>query len=133
MVYISTIYLFARILMIVGTHYVLQCGIELVYFSFIRPKPLTKVYSCLIRKCNDYALRFLLKADQLFFLLRSQQLFEFDEKADKKDDDVFHFVGYLPVNGRLYELDGLLEGPIDHGEVPDKGWFCLWLPVLLAT
>ena len=60
-------------------------------------------------------------------------MFEFDEKADKKDDDVFHFVGYLPVNGRLYELDGLLEGPIDHGEVPDKGWFCLWLPVLFAT
>lgn len=53
-----------------------------------------------------------------------QQLFEFDEKSAKSDDDVFHFVGYLPINGRLYELDGLQDGPIDHGPIPSNGMSC---------
>jgi len=29
--------------------------------------------------------------------------------------EAFHFVSYVPINGRLFELDGLKPNPIDHG------------------
>ncbi|XP_070558921.1 ubiquitin carboxyl-terminal hydrolase BAP1-like isoform X2 [Ptychodera flava] len=29
--------------------------------------------------------------------------------------ETFHFVSYVPINGRLFELDGLKPYPIDHG------------------
>lgn len=31
--------------------------------------------------------------------------------------ETFHFVSYVPVSGRLFELDGLKPFPIDHGKV----------------
>ncbi|VDP40010.1 unnamed protein product [Echinostoma caproni] len=61
----------------------------------------------------------------------SYQMFEFEDKVSKKPDDVYHFVGYLPVNGVLYELDGLKEGPIDHGKIPGgTAWIDFARPIL---
>ena len=35
--------------------------------------------------------------------------------VDEKDDGLFHFVGYTFRNGQIYELDGLKQYPITHG------------------
>lgn len=29
--------------------------------------------------------------------------------------EAFHFVSYVPIDGKLFELDGLKPYPIDHG------------------
>ncbi|XP_018430179.1 PREDICTED: ubiquitin carboxyl-terminal hydrolase isozyme L5 [Nanorana parkeri] len=59
-----------------------------------------------------------------------QQMFEFDAKSSAKDDDAFHFVSYFPVNGRLYELDGLRDGPIDLGTCNQDDWISVVRPVI---
>jgi len=60
-----------------------------------------------------------------------QQMFEFDAKQADKDDDVFHFISYVPFEGRLYELDGLREGPVDLGVIPDgTDWIQTARPVI---
>ncbi|KAM4641484.1 LOW QUALITY PROTEIN: ubiquitin carboxyl-terminal hydrolase isozyme L5 [Discoglossus pictus] len=59
-----------------------------------------------------------------------QQMFEFDAKSTSKDEDAFHFVSYVPVNGRLYELDGLRDGPIDLGPCSQDDWISTVRPVI---
>lgn len=54
--------------------------------------------------------------------------FAVDQRAaeeGEEGEDAFHFVAYVPVNGTLYELDGLREAPLNHGvcskeEFPEK-------------
>ena len=48
-----------------------------------------------------------------------------DSKVATKDDDVFHFISFVPHKNTLYELDGLQSGPISHGECSEETWLAL--------
>ncbi|XP_030766148.1 ubiquitin carboxyl-terminal hydrolase isozyme L5 [Sitophilus oryzae] len=60
-----------------------------------------------------------------------QQIFEFDPSVARKEEDAFHFISYIPIDGRLYELDGLKQGPIDLGPIsPDSEWTDVVRPII---
>ena len=45
-----------------------------------------------------------------------------EARAAKEEDDVYHFIAFLPAAGRLWELDGLKPGPIDLGACTEVRW-----------
>ena len=50
------------------------------------------------------------------------------KSSSDDDEDAFHFVAFVPVAGKVYELDGLKRGPILVGDVPSDGpW---WQPAI---
>jgi ubiquitin carboxyl-terminal hydrolase L5 len=44
---------------------------------------------------------------------------EEDEKEAGDAEEVYHFIGYVPAHGKVWELDGLKSGPLEVGELPD--------------
>mmetsp|Transcript_13866 Transcript_13866/g.32935 ORF Transcript_13866/g.32935 Transcript_13866/m.32935 type:complete len:363 (-) Transcript_13866:243-1331(-) len=57
--------------------------------------------------------------------------FEMEERTATKEDDVYHFTAYMPVQGQLWELDGLQQGPILLGDVdPAEPWWRKVVPIL---
>ena len=59
------------------------------------------------------------------------------KKAAQEDDvlDSYHFVGYVPAYGKVWELDGLGAGPLEVGELESvnstDGWEDIVRPALL--
>jgi ubiquitin carboxyl-terminal hydrolase L5 len=58
--------------------------------------------------------------------------FVFEEKSSHsgEEEDAFHFVSYLPHDGKVYELDGLKPGPIELGSIDDDHD---WLSIATAS
>ncbi|KAL3312393.1 ubiquitin carboxyl-terminal hydrolase [Cichlidogyrus casuarinus] len=61
----------------------------------------------------------------------SSTYFNIDSKITDPDEDVYHFVGYVPIDGVIYELDGLKTAPIKHSEIAnDSNWVDTVQPII---
>lgn len=41
-----------------------------------------------------------------------------DEEEEEGAEETYHFIGYVPAFGKVWELDGLKSGPLEVGELP---------------
>ena len=55
---------------------------------------------------------------------RPEHFVEYDKSAGGDSEDTFHFIAYLPIKGKLFELDGLKDGPVCLGDCDpsDGSW-----------
>ncbi|GAA5992938.1 hypothetical protein JCM5350_007811 [Sporobolomyces pararoseus] len=42
-----------------------------------------------------------------------------DNQPQSESEDAFHFISYVPIDGQLFELDGLKQKPVSHGKIPE--------------
>ncbi|KAK0447444.1 ubiquitin C-terminal hydrolase [Desarmillaria tabescens] len=53
------------------------------------------------------------------------------KKAEEGDEETYHFIGYVPAYGKVWELDGLKSGPLEVGDVAAKTeWMDVVRPAL---
>lgn len=46
-------------------------------------------------------------------------------------EDNYHFITYVPISGRVYELDGLVDAPMDLGPIGEgQDWLDVVRPVI---
>ncbi|CAJ0866757.1 3260_t:CDS:2 [Entrophospora sp. SA101] len=60
----------------------------------------------------------------------SEPFFLENQPSTSDKDDIFHFISYVPVNGALYELDGLSTGPVNLGPCTENDWLEKVRPVI---
>ncbi|KAJ6621875.1 hypothetical protein B0H10DRAFT_2214921 [Mycena sp. CBHHK59/15] len=52
------------------------------------------------------------------------------KKEEADDEEVYHFIGYVPAYGKVWELDGLKSGPLEVGELSDDPEKKTWMDVV---
>lgn len=80
----------------------------------------------LIKKVHNSFSRF---AGATFKLTYRPEPFSISQVESGKAD-AFHFISYVPIKGKLYELDGLKAGPICLGDCTDDDWLKKVAPVI---
>ncbi|KAM7535988.1 hypothetical protein Aperf_G00000089776 [Anoplocephala perfoliata] len=59
------------------------------------------------------------------------QVLEIDINKPHRPEDVYHFVGFVPINGAVYELDGLKPNPVRVAKIPEgSSWLSVILPII---
>ncbi|KAJ4481474.1 hypothetical protein C8J55DRAFT_560036 [Lentinula edodes] len=52
------------------------------------------------------------------------------DSSENTEEEVYHFIGYVPAFGKVWELDGLKPGPLEVGELASEGNTTDWMDVV---